>query len=483
MTPIIGFAPGLDPTTPGVVTDCYQMIPTAKGMKACGSGDNVGVDPLPAACYGAATITKIDNSSRTFAGTATKLYEMQSNAWVDRSRAGNYTATPTRWNFTQFGDVTIACNKLDATQYSITGAFADLTGSPPKAQICETSSGFVLLFNYNDGANDYTDGWWCSGLYDYTAWTPSPATQAANGRFFDSPGKVTAAKRLAGGVAVYKDNAIYVGQYVGPPVIWSWTQIAADTGAYCQDAVINVSGVHYFLGRNGLFMFDGSRPQAIGALEVRDWLRTAVDPAHTDKVVAGYDSKTSIIYWFLPYPGANGVAYFALCYNTMTGMFGKVNVSAKAVIDLQMPDLSWSGVGALGATWADIGAALPTWSASILLGSGVGLSFVGVDGLVFKFESTALDSSITFGDVGDDTVLQTLQRVRPRFMKQPDSAQMYNAYKRNLGDDLTYDKSIAMSDNKFDVLRSDRWHRVRLEFMGDCEITAIDYKLKPNGTR
>ena len=482
MIDITGFAPGLDPTTPGVVTDCTNMIPSTNGMKAMGLGDNVGISALASTCYGAACITKIDESNRTFAGTATKLYEVSGSSWVDRSRAGSYTATPTRWNFTQFGDVTIACNKLDATQFSTTAAFADLAGAP-KAQICETAAGFVMLFDYHDGANNYHDGWWCSGLYDYTAWTPSSSTQAANGRFLDSPGKVTAAKRLAGGIAVYKDRSIYIGQYVGPSVIWAWQQISADTGAFNQDSVVNVSGVHYFIGRNGVFMFDGSRPMPIGAQEVRDWLRETIDTTATDNIVGGYDSKNSVIYWFFPKQGGGGQADSALCYNTMTGMFGRYNVTARAFIDFKQPDLTWSAVGALSSTWSGVGASLPTWGASILSGASVGASFISSTGIINKIESKATDSTITLGAVGDDTQLQTLQRVRPRFLRQPLAATLTNYYKRTLGDDFTLDKTVSMVDNKFDMLRSDRWHSVKMSFSGDCEITAIDYQFKVNGNR
>ena len=34
MNKLLGFAPDMDPTVPGVITDCTQLIPTERGMTA-----------------------------------------------------------------------------------------------------------------------------------------------------------------------------------------------------------------------------------------------------------------------------------------------------------------------------------------------------------------------------------------------------------------------------------------------------------------
>lgn len=483
MIDITGFAPGIDPTTPGVITDCVNMLPTTNGMASTGAGAGVGVSALAAQCLGAITVKKLDNSARTFAGTDTKLYEVSGGAWTDRSRAGNYSTGSKRWRFAQFGDVSLAVNYLDATQFSTTAAFADLALAP-KAKIVETASGFVMLFGYNDGLNNFTDGWYCSGLYDYTAWTPSAATQCANGRLYDTPGPITGAKRLGNAVAVYKDNAVYLGQYVGPPVIWSWQQITANAGAYCHEAVVDVSGVHYFLGRNGLFMFDGSRPQAFGAQEVREWLRVNINPSYTGNIVGGYDTAKALIYWFYPSIRSSGVCDEAIVYNTITGQFGRMTRNVNAIIDYTGANLTWSGVGALGATWTAMGSALSIWADPILFGAGVGLSFISNDdNILYAFGGTPTTASITTGDLGDDTQFSTIQRVRPRFLDSPDSATLQHYWKNQEGDYLQTGPTATLSDGKFDILKSARFHRLKMTFTGNAEIMAYDVKAKANGTR
>ena len=37
MIGFVGFAPDLDPSTPGVITDCIQLIPNERGMEAAPS--------------------------------------------------------------------------------------------------------------------------------------------------------------------------------------------------------------------------------------------------------------------------------------------------------------------------------------------------------------------------------------------------------------------------------------------------------------
>lgn len=483
MIPFTGFAPDVDPTQPGVITDCINMVPSMRGMKAAGAGADIGVGAVTDDPLDVATLMQLDGSARTFAGCLTAIYENVSGLWTDVSKVGGYTNTATSWCFAQFGNVSLATNYINPVQFTTTGDFADLTGSPPKAKIVETAAGFVLLFSYNDGVNEVEDGWWCSGLYDHTAWTPSPSTQAANGRLFDTQGEITAARRLGSAIAVYKENSVYLGQYIGTPIIWAWNLVASSIGAYSQGSVIDVSGVNYFLGPDGLFMFDGSRPVPIGAVEVRQWLKDNINPAHTDKIVSGYDEQNSLIYWFFPSRLSTGTCDEAIVYNTVSGKFGRMTKNIISIIDYTAPNLTWGGVGSLASDWSGVGAMLDIWGDPLLSGDSVGLSFVSDDNKIYQFESNATNSSITTGDFGDDLRLTTISEVKPRFMDYPDTAQMTNYYRRNEGVTITEGTTVSINDGKFNLLRSDRWHRLRFTFAGNCEVSGFDATLKANGTR
>ena len=139
MTPLMGFAPDVESTTPGVLVDCAQLIPFESGMEAApGLTVPTGVGALAAECRGAAVITKLDGTRRVMAGTATALYELVSTTWTDRSAATYTGSGDTRWSFTQFGDATIAANRTDTIQRTTSGSFAAISGAP-KAKIVFTA--------------------------------------------------------------------------------------------------------------------------------------------------------------------------------------------------------------------------------------------------------------------------------------------------------------------------------------------------------
>jgi hypothetical protein len=92
-------------------------------------------------------------------------------------------------------------------------------------------------------------------------------------------------------------------------------------------------------------------------------------------------------------------------------------------------------------------------------------------------------SYLVTGDNGDDTQFSTIQRVRPRFLKSPLSASLTNYFKNGEGDTVQTGSTISMSDFKFDVLKSARFHRLKMMFTGAVEITGYDIMAKTDGNR
>lgn len=486
MTPITGLNPGADPGNPGIVVDCNNLVPSIRGMISSGNGIDAGLPAVSGTLLEAETLLLLDGSARTFAGTTDKLYELSGSSWVDRSVAGNYATTGTNtWRFCQFGNATIATNYDNSVQASTSGAFSNLTGTgtPPKAKVCETASGFVMLFNYNDGVNTFTDGWWCSGLYDYTSWTASPSTQAANGRLFDTPGPIVGGKRLGSAIVAYKNNSMYIGQYVGPPIIWAWQQVSNDIGAFSHEAIVATDSKHYFIGDNGIYVYDGTRPQPIGTIEVRNWLKAVINQQYKANCKAAYDKINSLIYFFYPSQASSGALDEALVYNTINGSFGRVTKTVEALLSYSSPNLTWLQLGSLYATWGG-------WPTSVLwvdisfFGAEIGLAYMDSAQKIGTFNvGGAVDSYLVTGDNGDDTYFSTITRVRPRFLLSPASASMSHYWKNGEGDVLQTGVTVSMDDNKFDLLKSARFHRLKFNFTDPVEITGYELLAKRNGAR
>ena len=53
---IIGYAPDVEPTTPGVIKNAENIVPTVKGVSSAPSANNTSLDVLTGTCVGAISI-------------------------------------------------------------------------------------------------------------------------------------------------------------------------------------------------------------------------------------------------------------------------------------------------------------------------------------------------------------------------------------------------------------------------------------------
>lgn len=161
---LTGFAPDLDPSIPGVLTDCDSIVPTTRGLAAGASLSPSGYPALASAPTSAFVAELLDGSKRTFAATATAIYEAVSGSWTDRSRVGGYTGT-NRTRFCVFGNQVLSANRTQIiNQAAPGGAFADIAGAP-SASILVAAAGFVMALNINGMTlGDAPDGWGCCAV-------------------------------------------------------------------------------------------------------------------------------------------------------------------------------------------------------------------------------------------------------------------------------------------------------------------------------
>jgi hypothetical protein len=54
-------------------------------------------------------------------------------------------------------------------------------------------------------------------------------------------------------------------------------------------------------------------------------------------------------------------------------------------------------------------------------------------------------------------------------------------HRKNLGDSLITGSDVNQYDGKFDYLKSNRWHRFKLTFTGDVEISGADITVQKGG--
>ena len=478
MTPLVGFAPDADPATPGVLLDCTNFIPAVNGMEAAPTlVTPTNVPALAATCQGAAVVSKLDDSRRIMAGTSSKIYELVAGAWVDRSRAGNYTGSgDSVWSFAQFGDATLAANKADTIQRSTTGAFADVA-TAPKAKILFSVGAFVMALNTNDGT-EKPDGWHCCAAYDDTSWTPSTATQATSGRLVATSGALTAGARLGEYAIAYKSRSIYLGQYVGAPVVWDWVQVpGGEAGCVGQNALCDLGGLHFFVGEDNFWLFDGTTPKPIGDGVLRSWYFNNSSQVYKYKTTCIYDRPTNRVWVF--YVSKNGSSLdSALVYHLQTQKWGRADLSIEAALHFISEAATIDGLSGTIDSLPDVAFDSQYW-----LAGGKALSVFNASHQMQSLNGIPAASSISTGYVGDDEATSDLVSVRPRFVKAPATANCVVFGVRNSGETFTEGSTSSLSGGKFDARQSAKWHKAVVNFTGATQLTGLQFNLVQAGTR
>jgi hypothetical protein len=487
LIPLIGYSPDLPSFTPGAVTNCSGMVPSLKGMKGAASPQNTTLPVLDAACKGAMAVRKLDNSTRLFAGTTTKIYEASGSVWTDRTRlaGGNYAlGTESRWRFAMLGDTAIASAKTDILQSSSSGAFANVSADAPKAAAVAVVNGFVILIDVVDQNGIYDSlerphGWWAAR--SLSTWTPSIANEAYTGSLTSSPGKNTAIKRFGQSAVIFKDRSLYLLSYIGQ-VGWEANLIPGEAGALSQEVVVDIgtpeSPVLLFMGQEDFYYYDGSRPVPIP----NDLRRTIFGEINKDLAyvsMALHDRKERNVYFFYPV-GSSGNPDKCVVFNYKTKQWGRDDRTVEAVLEFIQPGITYDELGDHYATYEDF----PPSSYDTAFWS-TGFPSPAIFNTLHRVQTLdgpSTTSALILGDQGSDEFASLFSRAQPLFTVKPESATMKNYYRDSLGDDLTLDQTVLMDDKgRFDVLRSANWHRTHYEFTGDVEFGAVRLDMKQDG--
>lgn len=480
---MLGYAPDLPESAPSVLVD-VDAFPTTRGYKGPPSSVSAGFPALAAACNGAALVTKLDGTTRLFAGTQSKLYEGSGATWTDVSRAGSYTTGDTKWRFAQSGNTSLAISKLIQLQSSASGAFANVANAP-KAALMETVGDFVMLANCDDtgtglatGYGDQTNRWWCGQIYNPTGtWAPNTSLQCTSGLLVASPGACTGLKRLGSQVVVYKARSMYLGTYVGPPSVWDFSLIPGEIGVANNEAVVSIGTQHLFIGFEDFYSFDGSRPIPIGA-GIKEFFFADLNKTYAYRIEGIHDFVNKCVWWFYPSAGST-TNNSAIIYSYETQRWGRTTKAIECPVSSVTSAVTYDGLPALFPTYGDLPAVSydsPLWQSGAPI-----LSIIDSTHTLQTLTGVPTSWYIQTGFLGDDAAVSTCTRVRPRYTTKPTAAAITSYSVMALGDSPTMGASSSINGNRFDVLQSARWHQFKLAMTGNGEIEDIKVDLTAAG--
>jgi hypothetical protein len=306
---------------------------------------------LPAPCRGYFYARKNDGSISVFAGTATKLYNLNntSGGWTDVSKSGgSYSplSGSAQWQFAQFNNFVFAVQANAPVQVfdlTTSTAFADLAGSPPQAAYITVVNRFLVLSGMAS-PNVYRIQW--SGLNDTTQWTPG-----VNQSDFQDMADGGMLRGVAGGEfgVIFQDGSIRRMTFSpGSPYVFGIQRVSQDDGLFAPYSLVSAGDRIFFCSPQGFKMLlPGANPVPIGKERVDATFFAEFDASSSQLFVGANDPRSTRVYWaYKSSNGATGRFDKLLIYDWVLERWSKVSIAGEYIASLSQPGVTLEGVDA-----------------------------------------------------------------------------------------------------------------------------------------
>lgn len=197
-----------------------------------------------------------------------------------------------------------------------------LGGSPPKCKFMEYLSPYLLLAYTNDGVNP--NPWevqWCD-TGDPEDWTGGNSGSEVCA---DEPSPIRQIKKLNEFAAVYKRESLWLGRKVDTSAVFNFEMIRSGIGLGASRALVDVNGVHHFMGLNDFYKWNGADHDSIGDPAVRDEVFSKISRDKIGRCFAIHIKELTEVWFFIVTSGnswpteiwkynyRNGFWYFDTC--------------------------------------------------------------------------------------------------------------------------------------------------------------------------
>jgi hypothetical protein len=194
----------------------------------------------------------------------------------------------------------------------------------------------LVIANLNEaGTADPKKIRW-SARDNVTSWSSSLSTGAGSQTLPDLPGAITGIAPVGDLFAIFCENTITLGYYVGGSLTFGFkiNQIH-DCGCYYPGSLISTGSVCYFWSRDNIYMYDGTQQKSIGD-NVRTTVFNQVSQANLWAINAVHDKINGLIIWGYP-TGNSTICNKLLIYNYKENRFSTASIDCEVL-----------GVGAAG---------------------------------------------------------------------------------------------------------------------------------------
>lgn len=466
--------------------------------------------------YESLTYSARDTSTGVITLSGTTAYAHPDNSVVTPSGStatsdNDYGANTTdrRWAHTNLNGLIVATNGHDTPQmWPLSGGvpaigtpFMELRNWPSgsKCKVIRSFRTFLVGLNWTRTNEEPRLVKWSTEASfgsPPSTWSETDNTlDAGEYELSDTPGSIIDGLPLGDSFLIYKDDSIYVMNYIGTPYIFSFKLLSPTIGLLSKGALAEFEGGHFFMGNSDFYVCNGQNVTPLLSNKLR---RTVYDELNGDNyqkcfVAADYVRNEMLAC----YPsGSSTVPNKALIWNWKTNTFSFRDLPDTSHINSGIVEIT------AGATWD---AATLYWDADSDPWGATNYDNV-IKNIVFadvtntkmfrdnkgnKKDTASMKSFIerTGYDLGDPSSVKLVTAVWPELEVSGDnSVNVYIGRQMSTEEGVTWEGPIAFNPNtmsKVSCRVSGKWFGVKIESENDIDwkLHSVSFDVQQRGRR
>jgi len=467
--------------------------------------------------YELLTYSSVDTATGIITLSGTASYDHADNATVTPANSTTTTdndyganTTSRRWTATNLNGLVVATNGFDEPQaWPLSGGepstgtpFMGLENWPNSSHSCEVIRSFrtfLVSLNWNRANQEPRLVKWSTtssyGSAPHT-WDNADATaDAGEYELADTPGNIIDGRPLGDSFLIYKEDSIYVMNFVGTPVIFSFKLLTPTIGALSKNAISEFEGGHFFIGNSDCYVCNGQTVTALLPNRVRRAMFEDLSGDNYQKCFVAADYVRNEM--LACFPSANSdVVDRALIWNWKNNTFSFRDLPDTSHINHGIIDIT------VGATWDGSTEVWNTgtgnWGERNYDGVKKNLVFCDVtntkvfrDSFGNKKDSVNMTSFIerTGYDLGDPQAIKFVSSVYPQLeVTGNNTVNVYIGRQMSTEQAITWEGPIAFNPNtqsKVSCRVSGKYFGIKVESTSDIDwkMHGVAFDVQPRGTR
>jgi len=477
------------------------------------------IEPVASATnrYEELTYSARDTGTGVITLTGTALYAHSDNAVVTPSGStattdDDYGANTSsrRWMTTNLNGLVVATNGFDTPQmWPLSGGipstatpFMQLRNWPNSSYTCKSIRAFRTFLIGLNWSRDNQEPRLVKWSTEASSGNP-PSTWAASdntldaGEFelADTAGDIIDGLPLGDSFLIYKEDAVYIMNYVGTPYIFSFKLLSPTVGALSKDAIAEYDGGHFFIGNSDCYTCNGQTVTPLLPNRVRRAMFEDLSGDNYQKCFVAADYVRNEMLACFPRSGSS-VVDKALIWNWKDNTFSFRDLPDTSFINHGIIDIT------TGATWdgnTNIwNEGIGNWGERNYDNVKKNLVFLDVsntkifrDSFGNQKDTTDMTSYIERSgyDLGDPSSVKFVRAVYPQMdVSGNDSVNIYVGRQMSTEEAITWEGPIAFNPNsqsKVSCRVSGKYFGFKVESTTDVDwkLHGVAFDVQPSGAR